>query len=231
MQCLKNIFVFCVAVAIFVDAQASWFYGHETDDYKPGIVLEFEDGKYYFDSTVYPFSAVGLLFFEKGRCTTFLVGPRELLTSAHCVIDKKKKKFHTGVKISFNPFTKRRSGEIYKAELLFGGWSLDQGELSIKNDWFLLRTNKPLGEKFGWLGLKDSRGRTTTPNRSIEQRTLNELDPKWMKTSSNVLSNFKNLKEPWLLTDEFLDKNYNSTMTVLLAFMLATQSDFIVEGE
>ena len=235
MQCLKNIFVFCMAVVIFVDAQAAWFYGHETDDYKPGIVLEFEDGKYYFDSTAYPFSAVGLLFSVGGRgpgsCTTFLVGPRELLTNAHCVIDKKTKKFKTGFKISFNPFTKRRSGEIYGIELLFGGWSFNQGELDKKSDWFLLRTTHPLGERFGWLGLKDSRGRTTRPSKSIQQRTLNELDPKWLKTSSNVLSNFKNLKEPWLLTNELLDKNYNSTMIVSLGFMLATRLDFIVDGE
>ena len=229
MQCLKNIFVFCVAVVIFVDAQASWFYDHRTDDVD--IVREFHRDKYHFDSTVYPFSAVGMLFADVGTCTTFLVGPRELLTNAHCVIDKKKKKFRTGFKISFNPFTKRISGEIYKAELLFGGWSLDQDELSIKDDWFLLRTTHPLGERFGWLGLKDSRGRTTRPNRSIQQSTLNELDSKWMKTSSNVLSNFKNLKDPWLLTNELLDKNYNSTMIVSLGFMLATRLDFIVDGE
>ena len=229
MQCLKNIFVFCMAVVIFVDAQASWFYDHITDDVD--IIREFHKDKYHFDSTAYPFSAVGLLFSDQGTCTVFLVGPRELLTAAHCVIDEKKKEFMTGFMISFNPFTKRRTGEIYDAELLFGGWSLDQGELSVKNDWFLLRTKKPLGERFGWLGLKDSRGRTTRPNRSIQQSTLNELDPKWMKTSSNILSNFKNLKDPWLLTNELLDKNYNSTMTVLLAFMRATRLDFIVESK
>ena len=234
MQCLKNIFVFCVAVAIFVDAQASWIYDHRTEDVN--IVREFYEDKYHFDSTSYPFSAVGLLFADsggegsQGTCTTFLVGPRELLTSAHCVINSTTKKFKTGFLISFNPFTKRRTGEIYGIELLFGGWSLDQDELDRKNDWFLLRTKKPLGERFGWLGLKDSRGRTTSPNKSIQQHTLNELDPKWMKTSSNVLSNFKNLKEPWLLTDEFLDKNYNSTMTVLLAYMLATRLDFILDS-
>ena len=228
MQCLKNIFVFCMAVVIFVDAQASWFYDHRTDDVD--IIREFDQDKYHFDSTVYPFSAVGLLFTEGESCTIFLVGPREFLTSAHCVIDRKKKKFKTGFKISFNPFTKRRSGKIYGVEFLFGGWSLDQDELSLKNDWFLLRTTKPLGERFGWLGLKDSRGRTTRPSKSIEQAVLNELDPKWMKTSSNVLSNFKNLKEPWLLTNELLDKNYNSTMIMSLGFMLATRLDFILDG-
>ena len=234
MQCLKNIFVFCMAVAIFVDAQASWFYDHITDDVD--IIREFHRDKYHFDSTAYPFSAVGLLFSDGGgetgaSCTTFLVGPRELLTSAHCVIDRKKKKFKKNFKISFNPFTKRRSGKIYGVELLFGGWSFNQGELDKKSDWYLLRTNKPLGERFGWLGLKDSRGRTTRPNQSIQQSTLNELDPKWMKTSSNVLSNFKNLKEPWLLTNERLDKDYNSTMTMSLGFMFATRLDFIVDGE
>ena len=208
--------------------QNSWIYDHRTENVN--IVREFYEDKYHFDSTVYPFSAVGLLFADQGTCTTFLVGPREFLTSAHCVIDEKKKKFNTGFKISFNPFTKRRSGEIYKAELLFGGWSLDQDELDRKDDWFLLRTKKPLGERFGWLGLKDSRGRTTTPNKIIEQHVLNELDPKWMKTSSNVLSNLKTMENPWLLIDEFLDKNYSSTMTVLLAYMLSTRLDFILDG-
>ena len=229
MQSLKNIFVFCMAVAIFVDAQASWFFDHKT--YKADIVREFHKNKYHFDSTVYPFSAVGLLFTDQGTCTTFLVGPRELLTSAHCVIDRIKKEFRTGFKISFNPFTKRRSGEIYGVELLFGGWNLDQDELDRKNDWFLLRTKEPLGERFGWLGLKDSRGRTTRPNQIIQQSTLNELDPKWMKTSSNILSNLKAMGEPWLLTNERLDEDYNSTMTMSLGFMLATRLDFIVEGE
>ena len=199
---------------------ATWFYG-ENDSVQ--MVIEGGNGvnKRYnkpFNSSLYPLSAIGLIEGDGGNCTGFLIGPREVLTAAHCMF--KDGKMGESFSISLNPFGHRRDGHKYPLSPVFGGWISDQTTYSneprvIGRDWYLLRSRENIGEKFGWLGLKNYNGETIPPSQKISAQAQEELKP-YLRTSSDVL---KNIKEIGILHNVM--ENSEKTRVVAVGFLRA----------
>lgn len=88
-----------------------------------------------------------------GGCTAGLVGPDLILTAAHCVIDESRNavqrgsyKFHYGLvggrAVATSGITRIWYGTTHpKAQRV--------------DDWAILRLKKPLGARYGWMGVKD----------------------------------------------------------------------------
>ena len=201
-------------------AQASWFYDYETGE--SDLILEERKGKRNFDSSAYPFSAIGLLYHESDECTAFLVSANYLLTAAHCVVDNKNHVLNEDVRVSFNSYGDRYFGPSYLASLVLGGWNPNKKQYDDKNDWYLLKVDEPIGKQYGWIGLKDSYGNVTSPSQTINDKVFNSLDPIWLKTSTNILTNLRKLEPPWLLSNELLYENYHKTMAILPTFQFTT---------
>ena len=199
---------------------ANWFYG-ENDSVQ--MVIEGGDGvnKRYnkpFNSSLYPLSAIGVIDADGHSCTGFLIGSREVLTAAHCVFDEDGK-ISEDISISLNPFGHRDDGHKYPLSPVFGSWisyyDTPGGPLRRStSDWYLLRSRENIGEKFGWLGLKNSNGETIPPSQKISAQAQEELKP-YLRTSSDVL---KNIKEIGVLDEHTFMENSEKTRVVGIGF-------------
>ncbi len=112
-------------------------------------------------SSAYPWSAIGRVEInEGGHCTGALVGVDLVLTNAHCIFSSDGRL----VGASFLPNYKRgfsseriRGTAYFYATRLFNQYRSD--------DWAVIRLEKPIGQKYGWLGIKPlnlSRGMKVT---------------------------------------------------------------------
>jgi len=104
----------------------------------------------------YPWSAIGRIDWldadgkRQGACTGTLVGPRLVLTNAHCVIDEVTDR-PTEWDMVFRPnLIQGRASAIGRVIALEYGDSPYSGDQS--EDWALLTLDQPLGHQFGYLG-------------------------------------------------------------------------------
>lgn len=123
-------------------------------------------------SRKYPWSAIGrvqgLTTEGKGyHCTGTLISEDVVLTNAHCVIDPETRQLSAKVAFLPNVINGKLGDEedITLVENVVYGTDFSGTRLENQiNDWALLKLNKPIGLKYGYLGWKSLPTATLTKN-------------------------------------------------------------------
>ncbi|BAY83858.1 glutamyl endopeptidase [Calothrix parasitica NIES-267] len=109
----------------------------------------------------YPWSSIGRVAGitasgSKYHCTGTLIAENVVLTNSHCVVDNKTNKLSK--KIWFQPNVINGkvldSSDVATVKEVIYGTDFTQRN-SIKNDWAVMLIDRPLGRKYGYLGLKN----------------------------------------------------------------------------
>ncbi|AFZ01955.1 trypsin-like serine peptidase [Calothrix sp. PCC 6303] len=122
-----------------------------------GIVSDI-DNRIPMLSKKYPWSAIGRVKgtttnAESYHCTGTLIGEDLVLTNAHCVIDPETKE--KSAKIQFMPnVIDGKYQDVAEVVDVIYGTDFKQGDQISPNDWAIMTINKPLGRKYGFLGMK-----------------------------------------------------------------------------
>ena len=123
-------------------------------------------------SRKYPWSAIGRVqgVTQAGKgyhCTGTLISDDVVLTNAHCVINPKTRQFSRKILFSPNVINGKPADQSDVAQVqrvLYGTDFSGSGLENQTNDWALLKLNKPIGLKYGYLGWKALPSSTLTKN-------------------------------------------------------------------
>ncbi|KAB8331390.1 trypsin-like serine protease [Scytonema tolypothrichoides VB-61278] len=141
---------------------------------------EFKRGVIGWDDRVpmlsrqYPWSAIGRVqgLTTKGEdyhCTGTLISEDVVLTNAHCVIDPETRQFSQKILFLPNLINGRVANESDIAQVQNVIYGTDFTKTKLENqtdDWALLKLDKPIGLKYGYLGWKSLPSSTLTKNRN-----------------------------------------------------------------
>lgn len=153
-----------------------------------GAVIGSDDRRPVVDAKRFPYRAVGLIHTDDSTCSATLIGPKHILTAAHCLFDVKHSKdwklnphFVPGQNdIADEPYGKTMITRAYlyrayvnKARNTGSIQSISASQFQNGFDEFVLATMhqdiavaelaKPIGESVGWLGLKVQRQNEPAP--------------------------------------------------------------------
>jgi V8-like Glu-specific endopeptidase len=119
------------------------------------------DGRVMVEAMEYPWSAIGRVNVGgRGYCTGFLIGPRHVMTGAHCLYDFIEGRWRGANELHFVAGYQRDQFLIHSKVASYQVSSLfDVAERhdtrNIIHDWALLALEEPIGRAAGWLGLMD----------------------------------------------------------------------------
>ncbi len=125
---------------------------------RPAEALEHyfgRDDRFLVNTAQMPWRAVGLLTLQSGTCTASLVGPRLLLTAAHCVTEDGETismpvSFQSGLSLG------QKSGKALVVDAMFAP---DYSDVTAEpgqgngHDWALVTLDRDLGNVVGWLNI------------------------------------------------------------------------------
>ena len=117
------------------------------------------DGRVIVEAMEYPWSAVGRVNAGgRGYCTGFLVGPRHVMTAAHCLYDFTEGRWRAASELHFvagyqrDQFLIHSKVTSYEASRRFNVAARRDTNNTV-HDWALLTLRDPIGDAAGWLGL------------------------------------------------------------------------------
>ncbi|MCX6118369.1 MAG: trypsin-like peptidase domain-containing protein [Proteobacteria bacterium] len=110
-------------------------------------------------ATSYPWRTIGKI--SGVNCTGTLVAKDLVLTAAHCVIDSKTGALHANLG-EFLPNT-INGRSVQRSGFVHAWWGTKDPDNHRGSDWAILKLTKPLGETYGWLGVKPTEV-STFPN-------------------------------------------------------------------
>jgi protease YdgD len=112
------------------------------------------DDRVPLTSDQYPYRTIGRVLSKTGEtCTGTLVGRDLVLTAAHCIMDPATKKLQNGGFFTFQAnFRGGSSSEDVAISWYY--WGTNDPSSTRGQDWALLRTARPIGERLGYLGFK-----------------------------------------------------------------------------
>lgn len=126
------------------------------------VIIGSKDDRIPMTSRNYPWSAVGKIegVSAEGNgysCTGTLISEDVVLTNAHCVVNPQTRKVSQA--IAFEPNlvngVVKSKNDIAYATNVYYGTDFKNGDLAdYANDWAILKLNKPIGKKYGYLGWK-----------------------------------------------------------------------------
>ncbi|MCC5627473.1 trypsin-like serine protease [Nostoc sphaeroides CHAB 2801] len=121
-----------------------------------------KDDRIPMTSRDYPWSAIGKIEGVGAdgsgySCTGTLIAEDVVLTNAHCVVNPETRKISQA--IAFEPNlvngVVKSKNDIAYATNVYYGTDFKNGTLAdYANDWAILKLNKPIGKKYGYLGWK-----------------------------------------------------------------------------
>lgn len=114
------------------------------------------DDRILMDTGVFPWSAIGLLSTQGGRCTGTLVAPDVVLTAAHCLVGRRgiaqEGTFITAQSHLRGPFT----AQMIDSRILPTLRTDSDMDASLREnvDWALVRLDRPIGAELGYLDVE-----------------------------------------------------------------------------
>ncbi len=126
------------------------------------VIIGSKDDRIPMTSRKYPWSAVGKIngIDADGNgysCTGTLIAEDVVLTNAHCVINAETQKVSQAIAFLpnlVNGVVKSKNDVAYATNVYYGT-DFKNGTLTdYANDWAILKLNKPIGKKYGYLGWK-----------------------------------------------------------------------------